>query len=333
MGEDVQVGVVEDGADDARLEELALLLRQELLTLDVRAVEPYREGEAPDGSRGGLAAIAGVLSVSLAPGLQVLGSVVSVVRDWLRRSGSGRTVKLTIDGDVDRADRRQRRGAAATGRCVRTTRTPERTREMDGSRVALVVANDQYDDPGLRRLVAPAQDAAALAEVLADPSVGGFEVQVLHNESAQEIRFAVEDFFADRAPEDLLLLHFSCHGLEERGRRAVPGGRGHQADPARVDRGGRGLRQPADGGQPRAADRAVPGLLLRRRVPARHGRPRGRRGAGAGRLRRPGRGRRRARPGDRDGVQRDGVRLRGRPAGDRCVRRRRRCSPARSWTG
>ncbi|WP_165555668.1 caspase, EACC1-associated type [Kribbella pittospori] len=85
---------------------------------------------------------------------------------------------------------------------------------MDGSRVALVVANDQYDDPGLRRLVAPAQDAAALAEVLADPSVGGFEVQVLHNESAQEIRFAVEDFFADRAPEDLLLLHFSCHGLK-----------------------------------------------------------------------------------------------------------------------
>ncbi|TCC44491.1 caspase family protein [Kribbella capetownensis] len=85
---------------------------------------------------------------------------------------------------------------------------------MDGSRVALVIANDQYDDPGLRRLVAPAQDAAALAEVLADPSVGGFEVRVLHNESAQEIRFAVEDFFADRAPEDLLLLHFSCHGLK-----------------------------------------------------------------------------------------------------------------------
>ncbi|GAB2668829.1 caspase family protein [Kribbella swartbergensis] len=85
---------------------------------------------------------------------------------------------------------------------------------MDGSRVALVIANDRYDDPGLRRLVAPAQDAAALAEVLADPSVGGFEVRVLHNASAQEIRFAVEDFFADRAPEDLLMLHFSCHGLK-----------------------------------------------------------------------------------------------------------------------
>ncbi|MEV0291869.1 MULTISPECIES: hypothetical protein [unclassified Kribbella] len=100
MGAEVRVGVVEDGSDDARLEELALLLRQELLELDVRAVEPYREGEAPEGSRAGLAAIAGVLSVTLQPGLQVLGSVVSVVRDWLRRSGSGRTVKVTIDGDT-----------------------------------------------------------------------------------------------------------------------------------------------------------------------------------------------------------------------------------------
>jgi hypothetical protein len=100
MGAEVRVGVVEEGSDDARLEELALLLRQELLSLDVRSVEPYREGEAPEGTRGGLAALAGVLTVSLAPGLQAVGAVVAVVRAWLRRSGSGRTVKLAIDGDV-----------------------------------------------------------------------------------------------------------------------------------------------------------------------------------------------------------------------------------------
>ncbi len=101
MAAEIRVGVLEEGSDDARLEELALVLRQELLALDVRAVEPYREGEVPDGTRGpGLAAIAGVLSVSLQPGLQVLGSVVSVVRDWLRRSGGGRTVKVTIEGDT-----------------------------------------------------------------------------------------------------------------------------------------------------------------------------------------------------------------------------------------
>lgn len=100
MGDDVQVEVVEVGADDEQLEVLALLLRQELLMLDVRSVEPAGEGEAPEGSRGGLAALAGVLSVSMAPGLQALGAVVGVIRDWLRRSASGRTVKLSIEGDV-----------------------------------------------------------------------------------------------------------------------------------------------------------------------------------------------------------------------------------------
>ena len=100
MGAEVRVGVVEEGSDEARLEELALLLRQELLTLDVRSVEPYREGEAPEGTRGGLAALAGVLSVSLAPGLQAIGAVVAVVSEWLRRSGTRRTVKLAIDGDT-----------------------------------------------------------------------------------------------------------------------------------------------------------------------------------------------------------------------------------------
>ncbi|TCO40112.1 hypothetical protein EV646_11826 [Kribbella antiqua] len=101
MGAEVRLGVVEAGADDGRLEELALLLRQELLELDdVPAVEHYHEGEAPEGARSGLAAIAGVLSVSLVPGLQAIGVVVAVVRDWLRRSGSARQVKMTIDGDT-----------------------------------------------------------------------------------------------------------------------------------------------------------------------------------------------------------------------------------------
>ena len=55
------------------------------MALNVRSVEPYAEGAAPDGSRSALAAIAGVLTVSLQPGLQVIGAVVAVVRDRLRR--------------------------------------------------------------------------------------------------------------------------------------------------------------------------------------------------------------------------------------------------------
>jgi hypothetical protein len=83
-----------------------------------------------------------------------------------------------------------------------------------GSRYALIVATDRYSEPGLHELAAPARDAEALAAVLADPAVGDFEVEVLSNRTAQEVRMAVEDFFADRARTDTLLLHFSGHGLK-----------------------------------------------------------------------------------------------------------------------
>jgi uncharacterized RDD family membrane protein YckC len=88
---------------------------------------------------------------------------------------------------------------------------------VDGTRSALIVASDDYTDPGLRRLRAPASDARALAGVLQDPRIGGFEVQTLLNEPAHEVNLAVEEFFDDRRPDDLLLLHFSCHGVKDEG--------------------------------------------------------------------------------------------------------------------
>ena len=86
---------------------------------------------------------------------------------------------------------------------------------VDGTRSALIVANSEYTDPGLRRLRAPARDAQALAAVLRDPGIGGFEVRTLLNEGAYEVNLAVEEFFADRRPDDLLLVHFSCHGVKD----------------------------------------------------------------------------------------------------------------------
>ena len=88
---------------------------------------------------------------------------------------------------------------------------------MDGTRSALIVASDDYQDPGLGRLRAPASDAAALAAVLRDPEIGGFEVRTLLNQPAHEVNLAVEEFFADRAPDDLLLLHVSSHGVKDEG--------------------------------------------------------------------------------------------------------------------
>jgi uncharacterized RDD family membrane protein YckC len=86
---------------------------------------------------------------------------------------------------------------------------------VDGTRSALIVASDDYTDPGLRRLRAPASDARALADVLRDPAIGGFEVRTLLNAPAHEVNLAVEEFFADRRADDLLLVHFSCHGVKD----------------------------------------------------------------------------------------------------------------------
>ena len=86
---------------------------------------------------------------------------------------------------------------------------------MDGIRSALIVASDLYTDPRLRRLRAPASDARSLATVLRDPQIGGFEVRTLLNEPAHVVNLAVEEFFADRRPGDLLLVHFSGHGVKD----------------------------------------------------------------------------------------------------------------------
>jgi len=86
-----------------------------------------------------------------------------------------------------------------------------------GARSALIVANYAYTDPGLGQLHAPASDARALEAVLRDPAIGGFEVRTLLNEPAHEVSLAVEEFFADRRPGDLLLMHFSCHGVKDEG--------------------------------------------------------------------------------------------------------------------
>jgi WD40 repeat protein len=90
---------------------------------------------------------------------------------------------------------------------------------LSGSRLALVVATGTYADLGLRRLRAPARDAEDLAQVLADPDIGGFAVTTVIDQSAHQIRLAVEDFLAGRGTGDLLLVYLSCHGLLDARRR------------------------------------------------------------------------------------------------------------------
>ncbi|MEO3825833.1 caspase family protein [Actinomadura sp. B10D3] len=82
-------------------------------------------------------------------------------------------------------------------------------------RLALLLASDSYEDPGLGSLRSPAHDVRALSAALADPRIGGFEVDEVFNRPAHEVNAAIEDFFCDRRPDDVLLLYVSSHGVKD----------------------------------------------------------------------------------------------------------------------
>lgn len=91
---------------------------------------------------------------------------------------------------------------------------PPKRRIVNGERKALVIAIDEYEQEALRNLLAPAADAEALRRVLGDAQIGDFAVQVVQNQPSHVIEEQIEDLFAESRPDDLLLLHFSGHGLK-----------------------------------------------------------------------------------------------------------------------
>ena len=85
---------------------------------------------------------------------------------------------------------------------------------MVGVRRALIVATDEYSDPKLTSLNAPAEDARVLADVLRDEAVGGFGVETVFNRPSHEVELAIAEFFGSGKHGDTLLAHFSCHGVK-----------------------------------------------------------------------------------------------------------------------
>ncbi|MFD9485229.1 DNA translocase FtsK [Streptomyces sp. NPDC059991] len=83
------------------------------------------------------------------------------------------------------------------------------------SRNALLIATGDYENPALKQLRSPARDAAGLAEVLQDPDIGAFDVTQVIDRPQYEVNRFLEDFFLDRSRDDLLVLHFSCHGIKD----------------------------------------------------------------------------------------------------------------------
>src|SRR4051812_8920528 len=87
--------------------------------------------------------------------------------------------------------------------------------EAVATRAALVVAADEFVDPKFQRLRSPVHDVDALAGVLGNESIGGFDVQTVVNQPTSVVQQELERFFSNRKPDDLLLLYFSCHGVKD----------------------------------------------------------------------------------------------------------------------
>ncbi|MBU0703361.1 MAG: SUMF1/EgtB/PvdO family nonheme iron enzyme, partial [Chloroflexi bacterium] len=82
-------------------------------------------------------------------------------------------------------------------------------------RLALIIANDKFDDPNLTRLATPSRDAEALAAVLRDPAIGGFDVTLFVNSTMRDVRRAIVRLYQHRTKDDLLLLYYSGHGVKD----------------------------------------------------------------------------------------------------------------------
>jgi Caspase domain len=84
-----------------------------------------------------------------------------------------------------------------------------------GGRRALLIATDTYSDRLFRELRGPGADVEALAALLADPSIGGYAVEVLHNRPAYDVAVAINGLFVEARRGDLILLYLAGHGVKD----------------------------------------------------------------------------------------------------------------------
>ncbi|NCS44995.1 MAG: ABC transporter substrate-binding protein [Microcystis aeruginosa BS11-05] len=82
------------------------------------------------------------------------------------------------------------------------------------AKFALLIGVSEYSE-GLRPIYSAILDVEAMRRVLEHPDMGAFDqVTVLPNPDKGSMEKAVEDLFANRQRDDLVLLYFSGHGLK-----------------------------------------------------------------------------------------------------------------------
>ncbi len=94
----IEIGAPAD-SDDQERAELTQRLRDELLDLDVDAVNLARGADVAMGAKAIDATAIAELIVHLGSAPAILGSVSACIRSWLQRQRA-QSVKLTLDGDT-----------------------------------------------------------------------------------------------------------------------------------------------------------------------------------------------------------------------------------------
>ena len=103
------------------------------------------------------------------------------------------------------------------------------------ARHALLIGVSEFTDERLARLNAPTNDVIALRGILQDSSRGNFDsVELSLNEDFLAVRDHISVFFHDRAPDDVLLLYYSGHGILGRGNRLFLSTSGSNLDTPRA---------------------------------------------------------------------------------------------------
>ncbi len=203
-------------ADPATLEQFALDLRAELTDLETVRVDAVSAGPAPEGARS--LAILAVFEfvITMAQAGEAAAKIVRAIREVANRYAEHRQrIRVTVaDVEIDLAD-----ASDAQLNQVAQAIQASAGQPLSAVRSALVIANKQFDDPALTQLRAPGHDADALARVLGNASIGGFDVELLTDADERTVRRRIAEFFAERGHDDVLLLHFSGHGVKDaRGR-------------------------------------------------------------------------------------------------------------------
>jgi uncharacterized caspase-like protein len=85
---------------------------------------------------------------------------------------------------------------------------------MAGKRLALLIANADYEHAELRKLKTPHGDVRALETLLTRPDIGGYQAQVLIDETKAATERAIDRMLVEADREDTVLIFFAGHGLK-----------------------------------------------------------------------------------------------------------------------